>query len=721
MTDAGLAAAFDLRTLPAAFYDDPYPTYRALREHEPRRRMQDGSIFLTAYADHVAVYRDAHRFSSDKRQEYTPKYGAGSPLFEHHTTSLVFNDPPLHTRVRRLIAGALTSRAVADMAPSVVLLVDGLLDRAERIGRFDLIADFAAAIPVEVIGNLLDIPHDERAPLRDWSLAILGALEPSLSKEQEQRGNQAVRDFTAYLKDLVARRRRRPGDPARDVLTRLIEGEGEDRLSETELLQNCIFILNAGHETTTNLIGNALHTLLAWPEARRTLIADPAAIKPAVEEFLRFESSNQLGNRITTTDVALGELALPAGTRITLCIGAANRDPAQFAEPDRLDITRWPNRHLAFGFGLHQCAGLMVARLEAADRDFAVPRAVSGLSGRWAGGARRPRPVSRLPVAAGGARLTPFPAVVAEPIFGETEEDAIMDSVSSLTAPTLSGFGNEFATEALPGALPQGRNSPQRPPLGLYAEQISGTPFTVPRHESRRTWLYRIRPSAVHPPYRRMASTIVGSRLAPANPNRLRWNPLPLPDAPTDFLAGLTTMVANAAGAYLDGVSVHLYRANRSMQRIFWNADGEMLIVPQQGRLVVATELGRLQIGPGEIMVLPRGVRFAWNCSTTPPPAMSAKTTVRCCGFPNSARSAPTAWPIRATSSLPQLGLKIVMGRCRWCRNSWASCGKPSWTIRRSTWSPGTAATRRINTTSRGSTRSARSASTTRIRRSSPC
>ncbi len=172
--------------------------------------------------------------------------------------------------------------------------------------------------------------------------------------------------FLAYLEGLVAERRRKPGDPARDVLTRLIqgEGEGEERLSEAELLQNCIFILNAGHETTTNLIGNALVTLLDWSDARAALVGEPLKMKTAVEEFLRYESSNQLSNRMSTVEAEIGGIMFPAGTPVTLCIGGANRDPAQFADPDRLDITRWPNRHLAFGFGVHQCAGLAVARLE---------------------------------------------------------------------------------------------------------------------------------------------------------------------------------------------------------------------------------------------------------------------------------------------------------------------------------------------------------------------
>ncbi len=359
-------ADFDLRALPAGFHDNPYPFYHALREQAPVRRMPDGSWLLTAHADLVAVYRDAAGFSSDKRREFAPKFGPGTPLFRHHTTSLVFNDAPLHTRVRRLIAGALTGRAVAEMEAGVVALVDRLLDGIAARGQFDLIADFAAAIPVEVIGNLLGVPLADRAPLRDWSLAILGALEPALTPAQLAAGQQAVTEFLAYLEVLVAERRRRPGDPAHDMLTRLILGESEDgeRLSAEELLQNCIFILNAGHETTTNLIGNALATLPDHPDQRARLLAEPGLIRTAVEEFLRYESSNQLGNRLCVRDCDIGGVRITAGTPVTLCIGAANRDPAQFPDPDRLDLAREPNRHLAFGLGVHQCAGLAVARLE---------------------------------------------------------------------------------------------------------------------------------------------------------------------------------------------------------------------------------------------------------------------------------------------------------------------------------------------------------------------
>ena len=361
-----LAEDFDLSRLPRSFYEDPFPTYRALREHAPVKRMPDGSLFLTRWADLDRIYRDTRGFSSDKTEEFRPKYGDGTPLYEHHTTSLVFNDPPLHTRVRRLIAGALMPRALAAMEPGLVALVDRLLDAmAERGGEADLIEHYAAAIPIEVIGNLIAVPYEEREPLRGWSLAILGALEPVVTPEAASRGNAAVEEFLAYLRTLVARRRAAPGDPNADVLTRLIMGEADgERLTERELLHNCIFLLNAGHETTTNLIGNGLEALLRFPEERARLVADPGLIGTAVEEFLRFESSNQLGNRRAAADTEIGGVTVPAGTLITLCIGAANRDPERFADPERLDVGRQPNRHLAFAGGAHMCAGMNLARME---------------------------------------------------------------------------------------------------------------------------------------------------------------------------------------------------------------------------------------------------------------------------------------------------------------------------------------------------------------------
>jgi homogentisate 1,2-dioxygenase len=177
----------------------------------------------------------------------------------------------------------------------------------------------------------------------------------------------------------------------------------------------------------------------------------------------------------------------------------------------------------------------------------------------------------------------------------------------------LPGFGNEHESEALPGALPQGRNSPQRVPYGLYAEQISGTAFTAPRHANRRSWLYRLRPSAMHQPFTKLESSAFHNRFdeVPATPNQLRWSPLPIPDAPVDFIAGLFTYAGNGSAAAQSGIAIHLYAANRDMQgRYFYSADGELLVVPQQGRLRIATEFGVLEVEPQEIALIPRGVRF---------------------------------------------------------------------------------------------------------------
>src|SRR5262247_10637 len=364
------ALRFDIKRLDASFLDDPFPVYRALREHDPVHRMPDGSYFLSRYDDCAAVYRDPETWSSDKKIDFRPNFGESS-LYDHHTTSLVFNDPPYHGRVRQLLAPASTPRALAALQSRIERLVDRLLDRAAERGGMDLIADFAAAVPIQLVGDMLGVPESERGPLRDWSLAILSGLEPVLTAEQRERGDHAVDEFKAYLRDLIARRGREPSHDEGAILSKLTAGSElgpgsstDERLSELELLHNCIFLLNAGHETTTNLIGNAVDLLLRNPDALAALRADPDLIGTAVEEFLRLESSNQLGNRRAARDTVLSGVEMPAGTYVHIGIGAANRDPAQFADPDRLDIRRHPNRHLAFGIGIHACAGMWLARME---------------------------------------------------------------------------------------------------------------------------------------------------------------------------------------------------------------------------------------------------------------------------------------------------------------------------------------------------------------------
>lgn len=357
-------AGFDLNAIGRDFIENPYPTLHALRAESPVHRNADGSVYLTRYADVLAVYR-SREMLSDKREEYGRKFGQ-CPLLEHHTTSLIFNDPPYHTVVRKLIAGAFTPRKLAEMEPVIEGIVARLLDRIEEKGEIDMIADFAMVLPTEIISLMLGVPEEHRARLRSYSLAILGALDPVVPPERLAAGNRAVVEFGEILADLIAHRRKNPGGGGQgEVLESLIFGEHEGRrLTEAELIQNCIFLLNAGHETTTSLVGNSVGLLLAHPDQHRLLREEPGLIGSAVEEFLRVESPLQIGNRLAGEDIDLGDAVIRKGTFIHTSIAGANRDPAVFADPDRFDIRREPNRHIAFITGIHVCLGASLARIE---------------------------------------------------------------------------------------------------------------------------------------------------------------------------------------------------------------------------------------------------------------------------------------------------------------------------------------------------------------------
>lgn len=362
--DQELIKNFDPRRLPGDFYEDPYPYYSLIRANDPVHRCPDGSCFLSKHGDLRMVYRDPKTYSSDKKKLFKPLFG-DSLLFEHHTTSLVFNDPPLHTHVRKAIGDALSQKTIVAMDAGLRQLVVNLLDELEEREQFDFVEDFASIIPIEVISNLLRVPREDRPLLRRWAVAILGALEFDLPKERFELGNQCVEEFLDYLKDFVAERRNNLSDDDDDILSRLIRWESDGfRLSDIQLYHQCIFLLNAGHDTTTNLITNGVLALLNHPDQLALLKQQPDLINSAVEEFLRFESPVQLGNRQTTCDVEIGGVAIPAGTNLHLGIGAANRDPDVYSAPDRLDITRNPRDHHAFAGGIHLCAGLNVARLE---------------------------------------------------------------------------------------------------------------------------------------------------------------------------------------------------------------------------------------------------------------------------------------------------------------------------------------------------------------------
>ncbi len=361
------AAAFDIGRLDRAFHEDPYPVFHALRRHAPTKLLPDGARFLTRHADLDGIYRNPGLFSSDKTVEFRRTMGDSS-LYEHHTSSLVFNDPPRHTRIRKRLAPAFTPRALRALRARAEEVVANALDDVAARKRFDLLHDFAMKLPIELIGDMLGVPREDRHRLSPWAVTILGGLKADLTDERRRAGNLAVDQFKDYLRWLIRERERNPlGDDTGEVLSKLVgPDEDGDTLDELDLLHNCIFLLNAGHETTANTVTNGIDALLRFPRQLDRLRDEPDLVGSAVEEILRFESAVQLGNRKLTADAEVGGERLAAGTYVWLSIGAANRDPEVFADPDAFDIARRPNRHLAFATGIHACAGMSLGRMEAA-------------------------------------------------------------------------------------------------------------------------------------------------------------------------------------------------------------------------------------------------------------------------------------------------------------------------------------------------------------------
>ncbi|MCJ8307451.1 MAG: cytochrome P450 [Rhizobiaceae bacterium] len=364
MSERQAALDFDLNADDPAFIQNPHPTLKRLREHDPVHWNPDGSVYLTRYEDVQQVYQD-RTMISDKTEPFAEKFGDGS-LYTHHTTSLVFNDPPYHTTVRKLLASAFTPRKLAEMEPLIGQIVDDLLDDLLDHDEVEFVSAFAMRLPTEVISFMLGVPKEHRSKLRGYSLAILGALDPVVSQAGMQKGNHAVDEFGAMLGELIDHRRKNPeGAGQGEVLEALIFGEFEGRrLSQKELIQNCIFLLNAGHETTTSLMANGVGMFLDHPDQYRLLIEQPDLVSSAVEEILRYESPLQIGNRVASRDVEFSGGLVPKGTYIHTSIASANRDERIFGNADKVDFTRKPNRHIAFITGIHVCLGATLARYE---------------------------------------------------------------------------------------------------------------------------------------------------------------------------------------------------------------------------------------------------------------------------------------------------------------------------------------------------------------------
>jgi len=344
-----------------AFNADPYPTYHRLRAEDPVHRTTMGFWILTRYNDVATVLRDA-RFGRKGFDELI-RDRFGENTFDQ---AMLFRDPPDHTRLRALVNKAFTPRVIEEMRAKIQKTVDRLLDGVRDARAMDVIADLAYPLPVSVISEMLGVPAEDRDLFRGWSADIARSLDAIVlptEPEVVERGNAARHALSSYFRALIAERRRRP---QRDLLSDLIAAEEQgDKLSEEELMATILLLFVAGHETTVNLIGNGTLALLRNPNQLEALRRSPALIGGAIEELLRYDAPVQRTGRMPNTDVELGGKRIAKGDLVLSLIGAANRDPAHFAEPDRLDLARADNRHLAFGWGIHFCLGAPLARAEA--------------------------------------------------------------------------------------------------------------------------------------------------------------------------------------------------------------------------------------------------------------------------------------------------------------------------------------------------------------------
>ncbi|MBM4441119.1 MAG: cytochrome P450 [Candidatus Rokubacteria bacterium] len=355
--------ALSFNPMDPAFIADPYPTYHRLRAEDPVHEHPLGFWVLTRYDDVVASLRDPRLL-----KEAIPAFVAarlGVEPTPKSSMSMLDRDPPDHTRLRGLVSTAFTPRVVEKLRPHVQEIVDGLIERVAGKGEMDLIEDFAYPLPVIVICEMLGVPVADQERFKGWGLDIARGLDTVLlppDSDVSKRAQAARHALAEYFRALIAERRARPQD---DLLSGLVAAEQQgDVLSEDDLLSTCILLLIAGHETTVNLIGNGTRALLRHPDQLQRLREHPELIGTAVEELLRFDGPVQRTARVPSADVTFGGKTIKAGSMIMPFISAADRDPAQFPDPDRLDIGRTENRHIAFGWGIHFCLGAPLARVE---------------------------------------------------------------------------------------------------------------------------------------------------------------------------------------------------------------------------------------------------------------------------------------------------------------------------------------------------------------------
>jgi hypothetical protein len=352
------------------FVTDPYPLYRWLRQHQPVRKDPLAPVWVLTRHDDVMEMLRSPRFRKDpfapQRLPRLVRKQLGVPGEETRsqpeTVSMLFLDPPAHTRIRGIFSRAFTPASLAELRPGVERMARKCVDRVAA-GPMDVIADLAFPLPALVIVEMLGFPAEDFPRIKQWSDDLAAALSLNPSPQQQKRSNQAWNEIREYFERVVARMGRTPGN---SMLSRLLEAENEpDGLNRDEVFTNCVLLLSAGHETTTNLIGNGMLALLRNRDQWELLIRQPELIESAVEELLRYDSPVQWTSRLAGEPIEINGQTIPPGEIVLGCLGAANRDPARFSDPDRLDIRRSDNRHLAFGSGIHYCLGAALARMEA--------------------------------------------------------------------------------------------------------------------------------------------------------------------------------------------------------------------------------------------------------------------------------------------------------------------------------------------------------------------
>ncbi|MCC5600914.1 cytochrome P450 [Nostoc favosum] len=367
----GSTKAFKFNLFDPKVHINPYPAYHHLRSESPvHQNFVGGGWLVTRYADVKAILRSGYVRSQDKpksiqeRNKYLQDKGKNLNALAHTASQLLFYmDPPDHTRLRSLVVKVFSPVVVERMRPRIQEIVDELLDKVRHKGSMDIIADFAIPLPVTVISRLLGIPQEDQDQLNQWSNVFARILDSLVSLEEFEAMNEVTEAFQEYLRALIAKREKQP---QADLISALITArEQTDKLSQEELLATCIMLFTTGEESTVNTIGNGMLALLNHPDQIEQLKREPTMIQSAVEEILRYDSPVQITTRIATVNFEIGNQTIQAGEKVVLCLGAANRDPEQFPDPDRLNINRDPNPHVAFGDGIHYCLGAGLARIQA--------------------------------------------------------------------------------------------------------------------------------------------------------------------------------------------------------------------------------------------------------------------------------------------------------------------------------------------------------------------